>query len=174
MSCISLQEEFHAAADLLHRALATKEKPLENTNDVTLPEFMESKISEKLQGSDTCAKDSDTQTDVITKQRGLHSSTSDSFGSSRNLESKDQQHNACNNSQIQFKNLSLSEENNSTKSTHEAVSLDERPEGVKDELYTDVRMASELVIKEQDSDSEDELEQFVLQPRSSKHRSHTS
>ncbi|XP_078342625.1 uncharacterized protein LOC144628400 [Oculina patagonica] len=164
-----LKDEFHEAADLLSRALRAKGKPLEENKDaIALPEIVENKTSNKetestmLQNLDTCTRSNDLQTDkcqAVTKDRNRLTDCNSDINSC-NFESNEQD-NRSSESRIQDTNLSTSDLDNFTRLNHEAVSSNE---STGPEEFAETKS----VIKEQDSDSEDELEQFVFQPRSNR------
>ena len=130
---------------------------------------MQSSLSEKetnvtmLQCSDAFANCANTQANSM-KEKGEDSS--DFLSTSFSRESTKQPHNACDTSPLQRKNQTPSKENNSTKSAHDEASLYMWPVGVEHEVHTNTGMAPEFLTKEQDL--EDDLEEFVLQPRNNK------
>lgn len=94
--------------------------------------------------------------------------SSDFVSTSSNRESANRPNNPCGNSQVQRANQTPSKEDSSTRWTQDETSLYARSVGAEHKVYTNAGKAPELLIKEQDLESEDELEEFVLQPRNSK------
>ncbi|KAJ7318865.1 hypothetical protein OS493_037276 [Desmophyllum pertusum] len=173
-----LKEEFHAATDLLSRVLCAKDEPQENQDDIASPKIANSMLSEDqtdstvLQNQAACTKNNDLQPDkcqAVTMDADSNSLSCNFVYNFRNLESNEQQDNASNGSRIEDTNLLTSDENYCSRFSHEAVGLNERTGGRGGLCLSNMGAESKSVIKEHDSDSEGELEQFILQPRNGRH-----
>ena len=157
------QEEFHTAADLLRKALWTKDKTQANNEEITSPEFVENALSEEgaestaLQNPDTSTRNSKLQ--VAKNEDSLSCKAANN---SRNFEPKLEQDKDVSKCATEDTKTLTSEENSS--SGQDVGSFTERT-GLEELRVSDINAATTSILKEPDSDSDDELEHFVFQPK---------
>ena len=159
------QEEFHTAADLLRKALWTKDKTQANNEEITSPEFVENALSEEgaestaLQNPDTSTRNSKL---LVAKNEDSNSLSRKAANNSCNFEPKLEQDKGVSKRATEDTKTLTSEENSST---GQDVGSFIETTGLEELRVSDINAATTLILEEPDSDSEDELEQFVFQPK---------
>ena len=159
------QEEFHTAADLLRKALWAKDKTRANNEEITSPEFVENTLSEEgaestaLQNPDTSARNSKLQ---VARNEDSNSLSCKAANNSCNFQPQLEQDKDVSKRATEYTKTLTLEENSST--SHDVVSFSEKA-GFEELRVSDINAATSSILKETDSDSDDELEQFVFQPK---------
>ena len=166
------QEEFHSAADLLRKALWDKSSA--NKKEATSPKFVENALREEgtesasLQNPDTSKRNGDLQVEkckVVAKDKDSNSLSCNSANISCNFESKQEQDKDGSKHSTEHTNVLTPEENSSTGLSYEVSSFSKSP-ALAELHFSDIDVATTSILREHDSESEDELEQFLFQPKS--------
>ena len=98
------------------------------------------------------------------KDRDSNSFIWNTANSSCNFESKQEHDKGASINSTEHTNALTSEENSSTGLSHEVGSFSEKT-ALAELRFADIDGATTSIVSEQDSESEDELEQFVFQPK---------
>jgi len=160
-----VKEEFHTAADLLRKALWAKDKTRANNEEITSPEFVENTLSEEgaestaLQNPDTSARNSKLQ---VARNEDSNSLRCKAANNSCNFEPKLEQAKDVSKRATEDTKTLTSEENSST---GQDVGSFSETTGLEELRVSDINAATSSILKETDLDSDDELEQFVFQPK---------
>jgi len=167
---------------LLRKALKAEDKIRATNEEATSPEFVENTLTEEgtestaLQDPDTFTRNSDLLAEkckVVTKDRDSNSLNWSTTNHSCNFKSKQEHDKDASISSTEHTHALTSEENSSTVLSHEVGSFGEKTGPV--ELRSpDIDAATTSILSEQDSESEDELEEFVFQPKSGKEENRNS
>ena len=157
--------------------MKAKDKIRANNEEATSPEFVENTLTEEgtestaLQNPDTSTRNSYLQAEkckvVRTEDRDSNSLSCNSTNNSCHFESKQGQGKDANKQSTEHTDALTSHENSSTCLNHEGCSFNERTR-LEELRFPNTDAATTSIPKEQDSDSEDELEQFVFQPKGSR------
>lgn len=145
-----------------------------NNEEATSPEFVENTLTEEgtestaPQNPTTSTRNSYLQAEkcnVVTKDRDSNTLSCKTANNSCNFESKQEQDNDASKNNTEHTIALTSEGNSSTGLSHEVGSFSEKT-ALAELRFPDIDAATTSILREQDSESEDELEQFVFQPKS--------
>lgn len=145
-----------------------------NNEEATSPEFVENTLTEERtestapQNPATSTRNSYLQAEkcnVVTEDRDSNTLSCKTANNSCNFESKQEQDNDASKNNTEHTIALASEGNSSTGLSHEVGSFSEKTT-LAELRFLDIDAATTSILREQDSESEDELEQFVFQPKS--------
>jgi len=158
-----MKEEFHTATDLLRKALRAKDKIQANNEEASSPKFLENTLTEDTSTRNSCLQAK--KCNVVTKYRDSNTLSCKTANNSCNFESKQEQDKDVSKNNTEHTITLTSEGNSSTGLSHEVGSFSEKT-ALAELRFPDIDAATTSILREQDSESEDELEQFVFQPKS--------